>query len=44
MAGRQDSSFGPGSTPDYNVTLGLFLPFSGPGSSSVKCAAGKDEA
>lgn len=27
VAARQDPGFGPGSTPDYNVTLGLFLPF-----------------
>lgn len=27
VAGRQDSGFGPGWTPDYNVTFGLYRPF-----------------
>ena len=31
------TGFGPGSASDYDVTLGRFLPFSGLGSSSVKC-------
>lgn len=31
------TGFGPGSASDYDVTLGQFLPFSGLGSSSVKC-------